>query len=589
MKKNFALLSLVLCSLFISPLICSFASSRKSVGNGEVDETLHFQRAHAVGLSMSYYVMNTSDITGTTSISDPNPKIASYLLSSNFTFTNVTFSFSHEPVDGTDYRLYVTLGLIADSGFEYDYPPTQSDYLNLSQTRTEVSLTSWTYPLYTMCRLLVSAEVKNSSGMHREILWGNPTHDSYITYTGKAEYLAESKPVHNLDTGLDYTTITESIDDNQTLAGDTIFVESGTYFEPLTVNKQVSLVGENVDDTIIYGINGLAYAPAVVVITVGGVTIKGFTIRENNVNNVGTSLDSVENCSIIGNKLSNLDTGVLLNYSSNNRIVGNNFTYMWFAGIGFYYGMYNDVVGNVINHTGFYVMQLSHSSNNTIRGNYLSGTDYGIGFYDDSDNNSVFNNNFVGSYGYPVFLQQVQGNAFNAEYPTGGNYFEGYNGADSNQDGIGDSPEPLYYIGQNVSQDNLPLMGLFSSFNTSQGYTVEVVSNSTIEDFAYFDSNSTIRMHVSNMTANQTMGFCRIAVPHALMNETYHITIDGAEPSFANYTIYDNGTHRWIYFTYQLSTHEITIVPEFPTFLPILIFMTLTLLATTIDRVRRRK
>jgi len=94
-------------------------------------------------------------------------------------------------------------------------------------------------------------------------------------------------------------------------------------------------------------------------------------------------------------------------------------------------------------------------------------------------------------------------------------------------DGIGDSEHIL----NANNQDNFPLMGMFSSFNTSLGYHANVISNSTIEDFEYFDSDSTIKIHVSNMTATQNYGFCRVCIPHALMD------VNNIVPEFSSFLI----------------------------------------------------
>jgi hypothetical protein len=113
------------------------------------------------------------------------------------------------------------------------------------------------------------------------------------------------------------------------------------------------------------------------------------------------------------------------------------------------------------------------------------------------------------------------------------------------------------------SLDYYPLMGLFHSYETSSGYTVNVISNSTIQDFNYFESNKTVRMQISNMTAGQTFGFCRITIPHALMDNpnVVRIVIDNGKTKvlFENTTLYDNGTNRWIYFAYASSAHQITV------------------------------
>jgi ubiquitin C-terminal hydrolase len=63
------------------------------------------------------------------------------------------------------------------------------------------------------------------------------------------------------------------------------------------------------------------------------------------------------------------------------------------------------------------------------------------------------------------------------------------------------------------------------------------------------------------------------------MNETYHVIIDGAEPYYVNYTLYDDGDDRWIYCGYQQSALKIVIVPEFPSILILQLFMFATVAA----------
>jgi hypothetical protein len=172
-----------------------------------------------------------------------------------------------------------------------------------------------------------------------------------------------------------------------------------------------------------------------------------------------------------------------------------------------------------------------------------------------------------------------------------GNYWSDYVGTDANNDGIGDSSYPvaaLPTIPPELRQyDHYPLMGIFHSFHAFSDYYVDIISNSTIEDFSYFHLNNTIRIIVSNITANQTLGFCRVCIPHALMSEPYNVTIDGAEPYYVNYTIYDNGTHRWIYFIYQHSTLEIIITPEFPWMMLMPLLIVASLLTALICKRKR--
>jgi hypothetical protein len=148
-------------------------------------------------------------------------------------------------------------------------------------------------------------------------------------------------------------------------------------------------------------------------------------------------------------------------------------------------------------------------------------------------------------------------------------------------DGIGDSSYEI----DSTNIDNYPLMGRFSYFPATleeETYHVTTVCNSTISAFEFDQVNRIIRF---NVTDEEGIGFCRVCIPHILMEPPYNVTVDGHSPLYANYTLYDNGTHTWIYFTYQHSTHEVEIVPEFPTWTSmILILIVLTIAATIYKR-----
>jgi len=235
------------------------------------------------------------------------------------------------------------------------------------------------------------------------------------------------------------------------------------------------------------------------------------------------------------------------------------------------------------------------SSNNIISGNTIKDNMNGI-WLSGGSNNRIYHNNFIGLPS-PCFFDHASMHTFDAGYPLGGNYWHvcynnGYKGADlfsglfqneTGSDGIGDTPHLMPYD----NEDNYPLMGMFSSFNTSLGEQVNVISNSTIEDFTYFESNLTIRMHVSGQ---EGIGFCRVCFPKLLFCRDClpYLTViidDGVTPVlYPNYTLYDNDTHRWIYFAYEHSIHKVEIIPEFPSFLILPLFMIATLLAVIVYR-----
>ncbi len=77
------------------------------------------------------------------------------------------------------------------------------------------------------------------TGFHKQ--WGS---GQVITYP-----LTLWMPVHNLDTGEYFDTIQSAIDDPDTLGGHTIVVSPGTYFEQITLHKQIDLVGMDKETT----------------------------------------------------------------------------------------------------------------------------------------------------------------------------------------------------------------------------------------------------------------------------------------------------------------------------------------------------
>ena len=303
--------------------------------------------------------------------------------------------------------------------------------------------------------------------------------------------------------------------------------------------------------------------------------IRGNSLRANY--GLGIGLTACANNTISKNHVTATDYfGIYLSKSPNNALSGNNITNNTY-GILLGDSLNNSISGNNManNFGGIALSQFSNT--NTISSNSIKDNSYGIRLYN-SSNNSIYRNNFLNN-----FLNQTTTDSSMNFWDNGfeGNHWSNYDGTDTDHDGIGNT---THVIDSN-NTDNYPLMGMFSSFNTSLGYHANVISNSTIEDFEYFESNSTIKMYVSNMTASQTFGFCRVCIPHTLMDvdKVSVIIDDGAvEVLYFNDTIYDNGTHRWIYFAYPHSIHEIVVIPEFPSFLILPLFMIATLLAVIV-------
>lgn len=333
-------------------------------------------------------------------------------------------------------------------------------------------------------------------------------------------------------------------------------------------------------DNITYTFTNNLYYPIIVErdnIVVDGV---GYTVRGTGTG-IGMNLTGTSNVTIKNIEIKAFQHGIWVYHpyqSSNTKIIGNtitNNTYgVWI------FASNNSLSRNTItdNSNSGIVVDLD-SSNNTISENNITDNNRGIWLIMASGTNFHHNNMFNTQQ---VFISGV-GYANIWDNGVEGNYWSDYAGVDLEPDGIGDSD---YEIDMD-NVDQYPLMGMFSRFNTSIGDYVNVISNSTIEGFQYFQSNSTIKMYVS---APVCTGFCRVCISHTLIDpeEISVIIDDGLTPVlYPNYTLYDNGSHRWVYFAYEHSTHEVDIIPEFPLLSILPLFVIATLLAVTVYRKKR--
>jgi len=302
-----------------------------------------------------------------------------------------------------------------------------------------------------------------------------------------------------------YQNITNALE--HAIDGDTIFVHEGIYYENVSVNENVSLVGEDRDSTIVDG-NGTG---SVISITVNNVSIKGFTVK--------------------GSGMLPYDSGIFLDeYSigndvSHNTLTNNN------NGIGLYY-----------------------SSNNIVSGNTLTNNNYGMYSTPHSSNNTIHCNNFNNTHQVWTDLMNIwdDGNE--------GNYWSDYTGQDLDGDGIGDNP---YVIDVN-NQDRYPLMGMFSDFSVAlqrETYHVTTICNSTISDFKFeigLDTGSKI-IRFNATGKDSTVGFCRVMIPTELMNYPFIVLVDVEEIALTLLDISDE-TYVYLYFIYIHSSHTITII-----------------------------
>jgi len=305
-------------------------------------------------------------------------------------------------------------------------------------------------------------------------------------------------------------------------------------------------------------------------------TTNSVVTRNNIINNFGgIGLWYSSNISISENNVTNNWDGIGLAYSSNNSIYGNNVTGNNYRGITVDDSSNNKIYGNNIEANNDHGISLSDSSNNKIYGNKITNSWDGIWLLR-SSNNIFYHNNFLNNT-YHVDVETGDTNVWNDGYPSGGNYWSNYTGVDSDHDGIGDSP----HIIDADNQDNYPLMGLSSDFNATSECHVQTICNSSISEFQF--NGTAISFNVTG--ENETTGFCRICVPTALMSDPYKVFVNDTEVSY-DLLPCSNSTHSYLYFTYNHSTQEVIVVPEFSTWTSTL--LALILLTVAIATYKRR-
>lgn len=320
----------------------------------------------------------------------------------------------------------------------------------------------------------------------------------------------------------EFLTITQAI--QNATDGDTIFIKQGIYNETIVIDKQLTIKGEDTNRTII---NGNCSETVILIqhdcVTITGLTIQygaptnsprtywvhnfpegyfsvfegwdslyypldsGFFTRYGEWRLAGIHILGAYYCSITGNRILDCGLGVWLYKSANNQIVGNEFAR-------------ND-----------YAVMLDKSARNNFTGNTFrdGGASFWIGckrtYHEGIITNpgvtdNVFSqNNFISNQ--KPFENQFLVTTDNVwDNGKKGNYWNDYNGTDSNQDGIADQPREVigeYYTGawarkgawvnKTCGQDNYPLI---APFDTSSMFVVYRLSKE--EDSKQMATNLTI-------------------------------------------------------------------------------------------------
>ena len=190
-----------------------------------------------------------------------------------------------------------------------------------------------------------------------------------------AEYIIHSSSPMSIVVPDDYPTIQAAID--HAPQGGIVYVKNGIYKELLTINKTITLIGEDNQNTIIQGYSRYPLNSLTIEIEANNVTISNF-----NINGYDACIEVTQqfsNCKITQNIIKNYTSCGISTQSGSNQVISN-----------------NTIIGRETDDTrGIYVS----SSNSEITGNTITSNFIGVTVQSD---NVTITGNIISNNGYAV-------------------------------------------------------------------------------------------------------------------------------------------------------------------------------------------
>ena len=310
--------------------------------------------------------------------------------------------------------------------------------------------------------------------------------------------------------------------------GDTVFVFSGTYVEPVTVIRPLNLVGEDRDSTVIDG-DGLW---TVVTIISSWVNVSGFTVTNSGQDwgQAGIKLDTVQNVKVSDVATKGNYYGIDLSQANDNEVV-NSTVADNYIGISLYDSRRIKIMGNEI-HSNDLSGVWTFFAQGTMDGNNLSGN--GIGFYIWESTGNVLTDNSMISEG--IFIE--------------GSIVEDWNTHAIDTSNTVNS-RPVYYW-KNMTDGTLPLGAGQVLLANCTNVTVEnqVIDNGTVAVLLGFSnhnvvSNNTIHDH-SLYGIRLDTSINNTVLNNSVSNSSYSISLGNSQHNIVednNVSLGDGGVH----------------------------------------------
>ncbi len=323
--------------------------------------------------------------------------------------------------------------------------------------------------------------------------------------------------------------------------GNTIFVKSGVYPESLiVVDRNVVIVGENANDTIVDG-GGTQF---IFYVRASNVVIENFTLQNTDPMSFSPAvyMYNVTNVAVKNVITQNVFYGLQIRSSNLTKIMCCQVSASFNSGIYLHEG----------------------SCNNTFSGNTIENNPTGILIAQPTSQfNKIYHNNFINNSQQILTFGGL--NYFDSGYPYGGNYWSDYVAPDlkfgsyQNETGSDGILDDGYPAGTPTPWDNYPLVHPFSRFEIAvdhESFEIQLSTNSTLDSYEFNSEMKKLILFLSE--ADDTNGSCRVSIPKRLLScdslTEWQVSIyDGAQ---IPYLALEDENRTYIYFTYDHSEME---------------------------------